>query len=131
MLQLVRLTNTYAPGMNQLYVYINAARQYSDAYIETNANTVTFTGALTLGDEVLFEIGKVVDIREFGAASTTTYSPTANLADGNVQAALTTLANAQAATETDVSTLQSDLTTLSNKPNSGSDLFLANIFGAL
>ncbi len=85
------LTNTYQVGTNSINIYINGVRQFSSAYAETTNQRITFTSGLTAGDVVLFEIG-VVTSGTTTAASAVSYSPTTNLADNNVQDALTTLA---------------------------------------
>jgi hypothetical protein len=50
-------TITYAPGTNSLSVYVDGVNQYDGiayAYVETNANTITFTSGLHVGALVKF-----------------------------------------------------------------------------
>jgi hypothetical protein len=86
------LTNTYTPGANALWVYINGVRQHPGTFTETNSTRVTFSAGLNSGDAVLFEIG-IITSGSSTAASAVSYSPTTNLSDTTVQAGLTTLAN--------------------------------------
>jgi len=47
---------TYTVDSNSLAIYIDGRRQNSDAYIETDGNTVTFTEPLSAGQVVLFTV---------------------------------------------------------------------------
>ena len=55
-------TTTYTPGANSVLVFVNGLRMLPGSdYLETDANTVTFTSGLTSGDEVAFLIGRVIN----------------------------------------------------------------------
>lgn len=53
---------TYAPGYNEIEVYLNGIKQtVGRDYQETNATTITFTDELAEGDEVSVVFGKAYD----------------------------------------------------------------------
>ena len=84
------LVNSYIVGTNAVMVYINGVRQFSDAYVETNSTTITFTGPLSVGDSVLFEAG-VTAVGTNVAAGNVTFSPAGGVAATNAQAAIAEL----------------------------------------
>lgn len=54
---------TYPMGGVALEVYVNGLRQeYGDAYTETSNSSITFTGALSAGDQLLFTSGSLVGV---------------------------------------------------------------------
>ena len=65
----------YAPGSNNLAIYIDGVRQYpGESYTETDLNTVTFSAGLNLGAEVLFITNEAVDNANL-QASAVHYTP--------------------------------------------------------
>lgn len=58
-------TMTYAPGTNNLNVYVNGLKQYVGTnYTETNSTRVTFTSGLTAGAKVEFTTATTVSSAE-------------------------------------------------------------------
>lgn len=81
-------SNAYTPGLGALRVYINGVYQASSAYTETDANTVTFSEGLEVGDKVAFVISSFTSASSTGA-NNITYSPAgASAVDSNVQTKL-------------------------------------------
>lgn len=63
------LTTSYVPGANNLTVYANGLRLRGGVdYLETDANTVTFTTGAQAGDEITFDIGTALN-QGVGASS--------------------------------------------------------------
>jgi hypothetical protein len=52
------LSNSYLLGTNNISVYVNGIRQESDAYVETDTTTITFTENLNAGDKVAFIVNE-------------------------------------------------------------------------
>ena len=79
---------TYFPGVNNLDVYINGVRQYSDAYAETSTTVITFTSGLDADDKVKFVTNTAIT-SALQSASSVGYSPDGiGAVDTNVQAKL-------------------------------------------
>lgn len=51
----------YTPGANHIEVFVNGIKQQPGSYLETNANTITFTQGLEAGDKVLVKVGSLLN----------------------------------------------------------------------
>jgi hypothetical protein len=83
---------SYQPGTNSLSVFVDGVNQYGPgaqyAYLETDADTVTFVSGLHVGAEVKFTTSQLQNA-SVGDASQVTYTPPfANSVTTNVEAKL-------------------------------------------
>jgi hypothetical protein len=73
------LANAYAPNANTLSVFVDGVNQYGPgaqyAYLETNANTVTFASGLHVGASVKFTTVQSLTSTQATTASLVSYAP--------------------------------------------------------
>ena len=76
----------YTPGINNLRVSINGLVQYAGAYVETAADTITFSEGLIEGDVVEFVVNERDVDAAYGSGSSVVFTPSGTGAvDRNVQ----------------------------------------------
>lgn len=80
-------TNAYTPGLGALRVFVNGLHYPASEYTETDENTVTFSTAMRMGDEVVFIITSFIEA-DYDTANTVQYYKRAETVPMTVKEAL-------------------------------------------
>ena len=108
--QIFNLNNSYIPSTNSINVYVAGIRRTD--YVETDANTITFSGPLNAGLEVVFIVNQYETVQGTIPATLVEFT-TAGGANEDLQDALTTtnsdLDSAISTFDTAITTLQTSV----------------------